>query len=293
VVGYYEDATNQKHAFLFDSASVTFADINDPAPTDTNGSVAESINGNGPVLGYYLDSRNDQIWFVYDSARNTFTQVNDPSGFNGSSIAAINNAGDLAGTFDQGSGPQPFIASLFQPDTVSVTVSIADNSGAILAFGAQHGTSFTLAPGQLGQLQVIAQQPGFHGLVALNVTGTGIEEDGSTTSTTSTMSVPALGPVTDPVLRWDQATLKAIATDASTPPFASRALAMESLAVYDTVTGIDGGHGYLVNMTAPSGASADAAVAAAADTILDYLYPAQAPKAACWSSAAGPSQPLP
>jgi hypothetical protein len=83
---------------------------------------------------------------------------------------------------------------------------------------------------------------------------------------------------TDPVLRWDQATLKAIATDASTPPFASRALAMESLAVYDTVTGIDGGHGYLVNMTAPSGASADAAVAAAADTILDYLYPAQAPK---------------
>ena len=211
VVGYYEDAANQKHAFLYDSAGGTFADINDPAPTDTDGSVAESINAQGRVLGYYLDSRNDQIWFVYDSARNTFTQVNDPAGFSGSTVAAIDDAGDIAGTFDQGSGPQPFIASLFQPETVSLTVSIADNSGAILAFGAQRGTSFTLSPGQLGQLKVIAQQPGFHGLVALNITGTGIEEDGSTTSTTSTMSVPALGPVTDPVIRWDQVTLQAIA----------------------------------------------------------------------------------
>jgi hypothetical protein len=35
-------------------------------------------------------------------------------------------------------------------------------------------------------------------------------------------------------------------------------------------------HGYLVSMSAPSGASPDAAVAAAADAILDYLYPAQA-----------------
>ena len=63
--------------------------------------------------------------------------------------------------------------------------------------------------------------------------------------------------------------------------------------VYDPKTDTFADIGYLVNMTAPSGASADAAVAAAADTILDYLYPAQAPKAACWSSAAGPSQPLP
>ena len=76
---------------------------------------------------------------------------------------------------------------------------------------------------------------------------------------------------------WNETTLQAIAKDADPPTVASRALAMESLAVYDALAGIEGKQGYLVNMTAPADASPDAAVAAAADTILDYLYPAQAP----------------
>jgi hypothetical protein len=51
---------------------------------------------------------------------------------------------------------------------------------------------------------------------------------------------------------------------------------MESLAVYDAISAIDGTSGYLVNLKAPADASPNAAVAAAADTILDDLYPAQA-----------------
>jgi hypothetical protein len=51
---------------------------------------------------------------------------------------------------------------------------------------------------------------------------------------------------------------------------------MESLAVYDTISAIDGTPGYLVNLTAPADTSPEAAVAAAADRILDDLYPAQA-----------------
>jgi hypothetical protein len=78
-------------------------------------------------------------------------------------------------------------------------------------------------------------------------------------------------------LEWIQTTLRAIALDADPPTVASRSLAMESLAVYDAISGIDGTPGYLLNMTAPSDASPDAAVAAAADTVLDYLYAAQAP----------------
>src|SRR5205085_12403748 len=79
----------------------------------------------------------------------------------------------------------------------------------------------------------------------------------------------------DVVLRWNQATLDAIRLDASAPPMASRALAMVSTAIFDTVSAVEGTPGYLVKLTPPAGASAEAAAAAAAHKVLSYLYPAQ------------------
>ncbi len=79
----------------------------------------------------------------------------------------------------------------------------------------------------------------------------------------------------NPVIYWNQVQLQAIENDASTPEYASRGLAMVSAAVYDAVNAIDGTPGYYVSLKAPAGASADAAVSAAAYTVLAYLYPAQ------------------
>jgi hypothetical protein len=76
-------------------------------------------------------------------------------------------------------------------------------------------------------------------------------------------------------LVWNQLALAAIKKDASTPEFASRALGMESLAVFDVVSAIDGTPGYLVNMSAPSDADVNAAVAQAAHDVLAYLFPDQ------------------
>ena len=50
----------------------------------------------------------------------------------------------------------------------------------------------------------------------------------------------------DPVLRWNQAILDAIQLDASTPTFASRAMAMVHAAIYDAVSAIEGTPGYSV-----------------------------------------------
>src|SRR6516165_4321041 len=50
---------------------------------------------------------------------------------------------------------------------------------------------------------------------------------------------------------------------------------MESLAVFDAVSAVDGTPGYLVNMTAPADADVNAAVAQAAHDVLVYLYPDQ------------------
>src|SRR5688572_10117073 len=80
-------------------------------------------------------------------------------------------------------------------------------------------------------------------------------------------------PSANTAIVWNQITLDAIAQSASTPPFASRAMAIESLAVFNVVSAIEGTQGYLVDLMAPEGASADAAVAQAAHDVLVHLFP--------------------
>jgi hypothetical protein len=77
------------------------------------------------------------------------------------------------------------------------------------------------------------------------------------------------------VLDWNKIALQAIQQDGSAPTVASRALAMTQAAVYDAVNAVEGAPGYYVSQTAPAGASPVAAVAAAAQRMLSYLYPAQ------------------
>ncbi|MBL9143387.1 MAG: PEP-CTERM sorting domain-containing protein [Verrucomicrobiaceae bacterium] len=77
------------------------------------------------------------------------------------------------------------------------------------------------------------------------------------------------------VLDWNNQALNAIQSSSTNTPMASRNLAMLQVAIYDAVNAIDGGHSsYRISGTAPTGASADAAAAAAANTILGALYPA-------------------
>jgi hypothetical protein len=79
----------------------------------------------------------------------------------------------------------------------------------------------------------------------------------------------------DEVLIWSQAALDAIRNDASTPPYASRTLAMVSVAMYDVVNAIEGTAAFLVAKTASPDTSLNAAVASAAFQVLSHLYPAQ------------------
>ena len=99
---------------------------------------------------------------------------------------------------------------------------------------------------------------------------------GQTSSFTLDVRRLTAGGSTDAAITWNKIALKAIANDASIPEFAARALAMESLAVFDTVSAIDGTAGYLLKPTAAPDASPDAAVAQAAHDVLAYLYPGQA-----------------
>ncbi|WSH29993.1 Ig-like domain-containing protein (plasmid) [Rhizobium beringeri] len=111
------------------------------------------------------------------------------------------------------------------------------------------------------------------GLNALSIQATDLAGNNSTGLLTVDQVAQAGG--ANAVLEWNRIMLDAIRSDASTPPVASRGLAMESIAVSDVVAAINGTSGYYVTMHALAETSTEAAIAAAAHKILTYLYPAQ------------------
>ena len=78
----------------------------------------------------------------------------------------------------------------------------------------------------------------------------------------------------DVVTDWNQTAIRATEIAGSPPPLQSRVMAMVHAAIFDAVNGIE--HKYspnAVDVSAASGASADAAAAAAAHGVLERLYP--------------------
>ena len=80
----------------------------------------------------------------------------------------------------------------------------------------------------------------------------------------------------DAVSDWNEELLDAIRTDRTSPPRASRAMAIVHVSIFDALVGILGGYTpYHVTDDAPAGASPEAAAAAAAHRALSALFPAQ------------------
>jgi PAP2 superfamily len=83
----------------------------------------------------------------------------------------------------------------------------------------------------------------------------------------------------DVVIDWNATMLRAIWTDATPPTLASRVMAMVGVAVYDAVDGIEPVYELYsvpgLKAQPARGASPEAAAVAAADTVLNSLYPDQ------------------
>jgi hypothetical protein len=81
----------------------------------------------------------------------------------------------------------------------------------------------------------------------------------------------------DVVTDWNIAALNAIRANRTSPPVASRALAMLHVSIYDAVNGIRRTHEpYAVESAVPASASIPAAASAAAHRVLVTLFPANA-----------------
>jgi len=80
----------------------------------------------------------------------------------------------------------------------------------------------------------------------------------------------------DPVVEWNRLILDAIRNESTAPPLASRNLAILHASIHDAVNAIQPTYRpYLVAVTAPAGASLEAAVVGAAYECLTKLYPSQ------------------
>ena len=91
-----------------------------------------------------------------------------------------------------------------------------------------------------------------------------------------TLSVASLA-TGDVVTDWNTAALNAIRASSTTPPQASRALAILHTSIYDAVNGIFRTHEpYFVKQKGPSNASEEAAASAAAHRVLITLFPTSA-----------------
>ena len=111
-------------------------------------------------------------------------------------------------------------------------------------------------------------------LLVLALAATVVVPGGAASS--STQGQPE-GPPDTYVAAWDAVGTQAVAAAGLTPPEGHVIFAYVGIAVYDSVMAVEGGYRpFAIDVDAPAGSSAEAAVAAAAHRILVHYLPAQA-----------------
>jgi probable HAF family extracellular repeat protein len=99
IVGYFNDADNNYHGFLYDAGNVVQLDVPEAIYTS-----AQAINDHGEVTGGWLDSLNATHGFVWTQAQG-FMSFDFPHASN-SWGSGINSAGTVIGGFTYATGHQ-------------------------------------------------------------------------------------------------------------------------------------------------------------------------------------------
>jgi hypothetical protein len=170
VFGYYYDSNFRPNYFVYDSRSKTYAEVSDPAAV--NGVSFAALGNGGKVLGSFVDSGGANVYFVYDPKTDTFADIADPAAAAGATSAnGVGGTGQVVGTYTDSAGAlHSFVALPSGTDetVISITVAVADNSGALLSDGTTTGTSLTVTPQHLSELRLLPPAE-LEGSVALRV----------------------------------------------------------------------------------------------------------------------------
>lgn len=203
-------------------------------------------------------------------------------------------ATDAAGNAGPASAPFALTIEDAAPAEISLALSASDEASApgddtttgsvvTLVGATEAGATVTLGSGPQAMTTIADTQGLFRfddvalslGENAFTVAASLAGQTIATQTVTLTREAAAANAPDNAAVNWIRIALGLVAEESSAPTYASRALAMESLAVYNVMAAIDGTPGYLINAQAALGASAEAAVARAAHDILKALYPGQ------------------
>lgn len=132
--------------------------------------------------------------------------------------------------------------------------------------------SLNLESTQVADVAPLAGLPLLHSVA---VGGSLVREVAPLTHLVTAPAVAKNQPEPDVVLVWNDQTNRAIQATLTDAFVASRALAIESIAVLDTIKSIDGAGAYMVRLPAPRGIPVNIAAAAAAHAVLSHLFPSQ------------------
>ena len=138
--------------------------------------------------------------------------------------------------------------------------------------GLRNLRSVNLEGTQVADVTPLAGMPALHSVA---VGGSLVRNMAPLTHLTTDAAVAATLPEADPVLIWNDQANRAIQATLTDAFAASRALAIESIAVLDTIKSIDGAAAFLVRLPAPRDISANIAAASAAHAALNHLFPTQ------------------
>lgn len=231
-------------------------------------------------------------WLQFDAATGQF--FGTPSAADGGSFTVALTATDSQGesavdliTFDVLGGEPPAIAQLRLAavdsdgagNTTAATVTLVGSADAGDRVNLFDGDGTTLLATTIANNEGQFRFTGIELELGENAFETEtIDAESGLTARSEDQSFVRLDDAGEPVnaaLFWTQVALDAVAGAGVSPNFASRAMAMESQAVFNVIAAIEGTPGYGSNADAADGASVEAGIAQAAYAVLSYLFPSQ------------------
>jgi probable HAF family extracellular repeat protein len=117
IAGVYTDKNQHTHCFTKNGTTVTTIDA--PKGTDDQ---CGSINNHGAVVGTYTNANTGyDVGFLYQNGK--FTDIADPAGTFGTEAHAINDNGDIVGSYKTTNGVHGFLLRKGRYKTLSVPTS--------------------------------------------------------------------------------------------------------------------------------------------------------------------------
>lgn len=144
-VGFYYDSAERGHGFIRDpEGNFTVVDAPGASSAQAAGTRISGINSTGDSIGYYLDSEGNAHGFLR-AANGDLTPLDVPDAISVYPVA-INDQGQIAGTYAIGTGGYPYGETFIRDSSGAyTTLFVGNSSGRVVgqdAFGSVAGQNF-------------------------------------------------------------------------------------------------------------------------------------------------------